>query len=180
MSTFFSDETYGTARRTEYSREARKWYREHGLCPTCGGNRDSEYLYCLACRRRNADYQRNTAPSERTRESRRRTALQWYYNKKAKGVCTKCGERQAVAGKTRCAICAGRQDAKAKVKRAEKAVMKDPLKCFFCGKSVIAGKKVCQKHYDMCMANLVEATAASRTKRKDHVWKMDNKLIARR
>lgn len=174
VSTFFSDETYGAARRSEYNREARKWYREHGLCPACGGNRDDKYIYCLACRRRNADYARNTTPTEHTRESRRRTALKWYYDKKAKGICIKCGKRAAMSGRTWCAICAGRQNAKAKVKRAEKAVMRDPLKCFFCNEPVLDGKKVCEKHYAMCLDKLA---VAAKTKKESHPWKMDNKLI---
>lgn len=174
MSTFFSDETYGAARKTEYTREARQWYREHGLCPGCGSNRDGKYIYCLACRRRDADYKRNTTPTERTRESRRRSALKWYYDNKAKGICTECGKRQAVAGKTRCAICAGKQNAKVRVKRAEKAVIKDPSRCFFCGGPVMAGKKVCEKHYAACMAKLA---IAARTKKESHPWKMANELI---
>lgn len=174
MSTFFSGETYGVARKTEYTRDARAWYREHGLCPACGSNRDSEYLYCLACRRHNADYQRNNTPTERTREMRRRVSAEWYQRKKSEGICTKCGKRPAMSGRTWCSICAGKQNGKAKAQRAEAAALRDPSKCYFCGEPVLVGKKVCEKHYAACTAKLA---AASRIKKSSHPWKIANELI---
>ena len=82
-----------------------------------------------------------------------------YENRKAKGLCVKCGKEQAVKGKVMCADCAEKQ----KIYRREtRAYFKNMGLCPRCGKNKLFGD---EKECPECCAMMYEVNRKSRERR---------------
>lgn len=81
-----------------------------------------------------------------------------YYERKSKGICTKCGKNKAVEGKTMCQECADKQK---KYLRENRQFFKDNNLCRVCGKNKLFGdEKTCPE----CLAYMAEVNKKSREK----------------
>ena len=77
-----------------------------------------------------------------------------YAKRKAAGLCVKCGKLPAKYGVFcyECKLYMRKYDRR-KIKQREKRGREfwaSNGKCFFCGEPVINGKKVCERHYELC------------------------------
>lgn len=140
--------------------DRREWYREHGICPRCGKNDImGDEGMCPECRARS--YEVNMRSRERLgKDHYNATHSQWARNEHqrriAEGICTRCGKRKADGGYKTCGICRER-DRNKKLMKYGKPDRKDRAAqglCFFCDNPIKDGYKVCEKHYQMCIAHL--------------------------
>ena len=88
----------------DYRRKNREFYREHNLCPECGKNKlFGDEKMCLDCKMKQQEYRAKHPISEDRRISQnirsRIKKKSVYAERKANGVCTRCGKRKAVNGR---------------------------------------------------------------------------------
>ncbi len=147
---------------TEYNRSKKDYLfaKAHGICVNCK-NETAEpgKTLCFECaeksraRNRKAAANRTEEQKETMRRKHAEYCRQKYAERKAAGICTKCGERKAVRGRTLCIDC--------RTKRRRK---KDPRwnndiprservgygLCYVCGKPVCReSKSLCLEHYEL-------------------------------
>lgn len=151
-----------------------------GMCVVCAKNpADKDYTTCLVCRmdmRARGDTHKTESKYRHSQWLKKRRDLLYAF-----GVCVVCGKKDAEKGSSTCANC------KFKIcKRSEKQRRKNGIIardgytksgiCYFCESPSMAGKKTCQKHYDICCHNLQKARNAVREKNyfefmNDYYWK---------
>ena len=91
-----------------YQRETRELRRLIGLCPTCGKEKlFGDEKQCITCRQK-AHESRTPLTDEqkekyRKRFSERQKSLR--EERKAAGICTRCGKRAAAPGRKKCEVC---------------------------------------------------------------------------
>ena len=87
----------------------------------------------------------------------------------ANGICIWCRKRKATPGYKSCAFCRPKHNKKRKydIHPAERPSYG---LCYRCGEPVVPGKRLCKKHYDMCLAVLKKPTNTE-----NHVWNKDEK-----
>lgn len=150
-------------------RENRKALKNMGFCPRCGENRlFGDEKLCLDCREKMYRYNK-----------RHKGTCDKNYIKirKESGVCIKCGKRPPVPGKTKCSLCASKERIRARDYRIRKGIMVDRSEqpgygeCYFCGRSVVLGMKVCADCLKKCMSNLPDNGG------KNDYWRNENKLV---
>ena len=136
----------------EATRERRKWYLSHKICPRCGKNdlMGGETV-CPECRAEEV----NAILKNRDKETYNSYHNQWaksiYKKRKEARICTRCGKRKATKGFVTCAMCRVRDTAQKRVREGT-SNRSDRLNqglCFFCDNPVKTGYKVCEKHYEM-------------------------------
>ena len=132
----------------EKSRRDRAFYKENGLCLDCGSQVYDGKSRCEMCRIKRADaqrayYQKN---KERIKEQNRQYRSKSNENKKANGMCIRCGEK-AMSGKT---LCYKHSNEAANRMRAARGIEIPRSQryeydlCYQCGKKGLAfGKKLC-------------------------------------
>lgn len=135
----------------------RKALKEMGICPYCGQNKifsgESCCPECAAKKYISNRVRRNPAYDSQYQHDRKERL-------KSAGICIKCGKRRAVAGKTKCGVCAASERIRAREYRQRKGIAVDRSerssygKCYFCGEPVMSGKRVCEKCREKCVANL--------------------------
>lgn len=140
----------------ECAERARVWTNEDraalvkmGICPKCRKNPISGYSkMCEECREKFYDYE-DTHGITRIKSANQVA--------KEKGLCIKCGARKPVQGKTKCAICAKKDASRMREYRKrksgcyiERCERYSYGLCWFCGKPVAPGYKVCEEHREMC------------------------------
>lgn len=115
--------------------------------------------------------------SEQAKENQRKLQKRKRDESKAKGLCVICRSKKATHG-VKCYECYIRQKRYDKAKyNGKRQYWKENGLCFYCGAKTLPGKKVCQKHYDSLLKNIVKCNASKNTKRaqlefgKQH-WKL--------
>lgn len=100
------------------TKERREFLKNIHVCPTCGKNTlFGDEKVCLECLARkytyNHKYEAELTDEERAERNKKMAThnRNVYAERKAKGICVRCGERKAVQNRVRCAICLNR-DAK--------------------------------------------------------------------
>lgn len=95
----------------QYMRENRKFFKEHGLCQVCGQNvPEPGRVTCSKCLQYNQEYntmrRKNETPEEREKRLNhyREIGKTRYKERKAAGICTRCG-KPAKQGNTMCTEC---------------------------------------------------------------------------
>lgn len=95
----------------ERHREDRKFFKAHGLCQICGKNiPEPGRVTCSDCLQYNQEYKairlKNETPEEREKRLNyyRETGKTRYKERRAAGLCTKCG-KPAQEGKSMCTEC---------------------------------------------------------------------------
>ncbi len=112
----------------ESRREDREFYRSIGICPVCR----KAILYgdektCIECRTYYAIYrEKHNLTNDQKEKYRNRFKEQRrniYWERKEKGICTKCGKRKAMGGKSKCILCL-EKDAEVHRNKRESKIMK--------------------------------------------------------
>lgn len=134
------------------TRETRKWYLEHNICPICRKNDLlGDETICPECRAQST----NNILSKRNRSEYNAYHSEWsrntYRKRKELGICVKCGKRKATEANVTCALCRSKYNETRRA-RARTSDRSDRIKngvCYFCNNPVKEGYKVCEKHYKM-------------------------------
>lgn len=142
-------------KRCVQQKATREFCKSIGICPRCNKNRIfGDEKSCVECKAKNAEYKQKLRESnrEKSREYRNKWQKERYQKLKEEGICTRCAKRQALEGKCMCSICSAKNN-----KRRERTTNgRDRVAnglCYWCGKPVKEGYKVCEKHYQ---ANLIK------------------------
>lgn len=168
------------AKECAQRRERYYWYKEHGICVSCGQEDAAPgKVKCEECAAKVAD--RSMAAYYRKREERkeamRRRQRERYVKRRAEGLCADCGKK-ASAGKRLCLDCFLRRRRYDKryfdAHRRVKTDFSDGL-CRLCNEPVVPGKKLCATHCDILRENLKKANAQQSNA--DHPWRHGNQLI---
>lgn len=173
-----------TITQKEKQHESRKllyWSRkERHLCVLCGKQDAytlSGKIRCYDCsqkwNKRNREYTRNYSQSHKDKIKEYRDTL------KKNGICVVCEKNPAVKGKTRCSVCATRQNFRQAQRNAERNPTL-PDGCLRCHHNPRKpGFKVCER----CYEQMIRTQAIGQEKiretmsRENHPWKKDNALI---
>lgn len=137
-------------RNPKYARQYERydWLKQHGICVNCG----QDYAcvgsaLCPECSERKYEKNReyhSTHPEEhkkRCREYNKRI----YAERRAKGLCTKCG-RKAIDGQTLCLECSVKRRKKKDPRwnnDIERSMRPELGLCYVCGKSLNKWDKLC-------------------------------------
>lgn len=141
----------------------RKIYQSLGICPICR----TEKLFgdekeCPECRadRVNAvsDWRmRNRASSNAYANSYHRKT---YAERKARGICVRCGKRAALSGKTHCGICRDKHNSWQNEKKNTSGIPRVERVayglCYFCGEPLDREGRSCTKCAERNRANLAK------------------------
>lgn len=160
-------------------RERYYWYKEHGICVSCGqeeaapGKVRCEECAAKVTTRRLAAYYRQGKAQQAADLQRHKVR---YARRKALGRCTDCGKTVST-GKRLCLDCSLRRHRYDKrffdAYRRVKTDFSDGL-CCKCNEPVVPGKKLCARHYAIALENLRKANAQ---RSNDHPRRRDNRLI---
>lgn len=132
-------------------KERREWYKSAGICPRCGKNQIlgdekacpecNSYAYSINIRI-NQD-KKNKSHAEYSRKV--------YAERKAQGICTRCGKRKSEYGYLMCGICREKDRNRKRIAYGKPDRRERYLSglCFFCDNPIKDGYKVCEKHYQM-------------------------------
>lgn len=157
------------------------WYKEHGLCPHCANERVAKgKAACLNCLSINAETAQKRRDSFTPEQKQRADKLskdshkKLYDERKAAGICVKCGKRKARQGRVRCAICLNRENIAAekhrrKIGRKPHFMLTEHDVCYICGGKPLPGKRLCAVHYEIAMKNLEKANA--NMDNSNHIWR---------
>ena len=136
------------------TKERRRWYLEHKICPRCGKNDImGDETRCPECR---ADAT-NNALANRDKESYNKYHREWnkatYHKRKENGICTRCGKRKSTNGTTLCDICREKGREARRVRNGPSGLADRAMNglCYFCNNPAKEGYKVCEEHYQKCV-----------------------------
>lgn len=141
-------------KHNQKNKERREWYQSAGICPKCGENpimgdekmcpECRAYAYKIVMGRR--DFIRKRYNSDHAKWSRKA-----YAERKAQGICTRCGKRKADHGYVMCGICREKDRNRKRIAYGKPDRRERCLSglCFFCDNPIKDGYKVCEKHYQM-------------------------------
>ena len=165
----------------DYRRKNREFYREHNLCPECGKNKlFGDEKMCLDCKMKQQEYRAKHPISEDRRISRnirsRIKKKNVYAERKANGICTRCGKRKAINGRAKCQICLD-YDAlihrqKTFDKQNEKERRIENRLCYFCGEPLTDEKGKCCKKCADAFKNKAQGKIHD-----NEWWRKDNRLV---
>ena len=152
--------------QSKYKKETRDFFRRHNLCTICGkvavfGNERT----CPECRAKRREIVSRWITPEKSREyldENKNRAKRIYHERKAKGICTRCGKRKAERDKTRCGICLSKDAEAHRKKRDSKNHWSEAGLCCRCGKPSMPGRKLCEDHYKKIVASLAKARESKR------------------
>lgn len=83
--------------RKKYQKERYETLKKKGICVKCGFEEaEPNSIYCLDCREKERKRSRKYAKKnkEKMKEKQKEDHKKRYYERKAKGICTKCGKRK--------------------------------------------------------------------------------------
>lgn len=130
------------------------WLNEHGICRDCG-QRDVEpgTQLCFECAERkykkNREYYKKN--EEKIKQQVRERSRRKYAERKAAGICVKCGKRNSVQGKTICIDCLTKIHRKKDPRwnnEIERTERPNYGLCYVCGKSLNLHKSLCDECLD--------------------------------
>lgn len=167
----YTDKEKKRANGAKYSRESRAFWKSMHRCIDC--TKQDAYTLggrarCEQCSEKRREYNReyHRAHSELIQERGRRA----YAERKAAGLCAKCGRELEDTTFTHCARCRARD--------AERH-RKDDLRgvgglCACCGREKAENGKLCPACYERAMMNLEKAHKMQSTE--NHPWRRDEQL----
>lgn len=159
-------------------KKRREWYISHGICPACGQRKaEGGRQLCLLCwdlnnsRRREA--RKRNPETEEHRKARYAQINELRNNRRAAGLCIKCG-RPAAPGKVSCHECLKKdRDRQAEIRRKNDIITFDMrgngTYCFMCCKPKCNGEKLCEECKQKVIANVSKGRTYQNPK--NHVWK---------
>lgn len=157
----------------DYDKERREWYLSHGICPHCGQNDlQRGYKLCLQCRMNDNERCRNKPISANTRQYRIDYKKRISAERKAAGICVRCGKRKTDGEHINCAVCRAKKAEKQREYRHERGMMPIELRgqgyCSRCYKPIESGK-LCAECYDILVQQA--AYMRSRQNNSEHKWR---------
>ena len=164
-------EKQNTEKRADY-----KFYIGIGICPRCRRNRIlGQERSCPECRAYEANYMSKVRSKNREeynkkmREYRRELTVK----RKAQGMCTRCGKREAETGYSTCSICRIKSTTYKRNKYGHPNRSEERLElgiCYFCDNPVKPGLKVCEYHHNQ------NIEASKKVDREKHIWRKSLKV----
>lgn len=157
------------------------WYKEHGLCPHCNAEKIAKgKAACLNCLSINAEAARkrrdNFTPEQKAKADKQcdDSHKRLYNERKAAGICVKCGKHKARQGHVRCVECTIKLNRAAEKHRRKIGVKPHYMLteydvCYICGREPLQGKRLCAVHYDIAMQNLKKAN--EHRDNTNHIWR---------
>lgn len=131
-----------------YAKEARDSYIQYGICSRC----HKEKIYgdekmCPECRADRAIINAKYRNSHREDINRRERELHkiHYEERKAQGICTRCGKNKASEGKFTCGQCREKNNQEKRLAYV-KILIDKPNRCRYCNNDSAPGYKVCEEH----------------------------------
>lgn len=90
----------------EQEKERREWYKAHGICYRCG-QKDAQrgYLMCVECRTAQNERRRGKEQTAEQLAAQRERLHRLREERKAKGLCPKCGKHKPEDGYITCRCC---------------------------------------------------------------------------
>ena len=161
-----------------YQRECKDFYRLHGLCTQCGKNTvfGNERM-CPECLAKYEIYNKNRTKEQQERYKNRFRIQQrnLYQERKAQGICTKCGKRKAMPGKRKCGICLEKDAEIHRIrcyhKIDERQMRIENRLCYYCGEPLDEDDiKICKDCMERCRRSGQKSLSMNK------YWKMDNKI----
>ncbi len=152
-------------------KERRDWYKSHGICPYCMKERlFGDEGRCPECRAKIAEgqskWRKNRTDSEMAEYRAKGNAQKRKKEneRKAEGMCTRCGKRRAKQGYVKCDICLGKfreyskrhYDAKRYIKNGgilRKEYVENGL-CYICGQPLDRDGGACVRCTERIRENL--------------------------
>ena len=138
--------------------ETRHWYQDNHICPRCRKNSImGDEKNCPECRAKATNG--TAALRDRDRESynakQRILHKSIYQKRKEKGLCVRCGKRNADYGYFTCGICRdkGRTAKRIRYGKPDREDRYLQGLCYFCDNPVKPGYKVCEEHYQRNVEN---------------------------
>lgn len=148
----------------------REQARMLGICPRCYRNPIYEgEKSCLECKERDRKRKYKTRPDVMEKKNRRQSELA--IECANKGICRYCHKKPVTPGYKSCLECRLKNTKKPKPGSIPSAERPSYGLCRFCCEPIIPGKRVCQKHYDIIIANMPKTA-----NKKDHTWNKDEKV----
>ena len=163
----------------KYWKETRKWCIEHHICTECRKERvyGTDHT-CPECRVKRDSWRKPLTEEQdrRYKQQRNTHAKELYEQRKSDGICTRCGKRKAIDGRTKCGICLDKDATKHR--NARKINIKEYRKenhlCYYCGNPIdVNTGQVCSTCLERCKKN------GNNSLNKNKYWKEDNNLIFR-
>lgn len=157
------------------------WYKSHGICPLCGKEKAAKgrtaCLNCLSIEAEKAQQRRDSfTPEQKQRadKSSKDCHKRLYDERKAAGICVKCGKCKARQGHVRCTECTIKLNRAAekhrrKIGRKPHFMLTEHDVCYICGGEPLPGKRLCAVHYEIAMKNLEKANA--NRDNSNHIWR---------
>lgn len=143
----------------KYTNESRKWFKEHGICPTCGKNElFGDENNCPECRAKKAEWMQKAREKNGDKISTQHNISQnkRYHELIDAGICPNCKKRQASNGMRMCDVCHAKLLEQRRVRngyyvRPKKSERHTLGLCAFCKNPIKPGYKVCETHYQKCL-----------------------------
>ena len=145
------------------------WYKELGFCTACRKRKAvSGKVRCSECIEKGKKQKRiyGAEHKEHISTYAKEYSKRTYEERKADGVCVRCGKREPEAGKWSCTECLRKQaqyrkDSFLRNGGMPRWLAADLLYCTVCKRNTaIEGKKVCDSCYGIAMTNLAKARQA--------------------
>lgn len=167
----------------------RKVYQSLGICPICRKEKlfgdEKECPECRADRGNMVNAWQN-ANRERYNLSANEYHRKIYAERKAKGICTRCGKRASLPGKGLCGICRDRHNRhQAKARNTDGIPRSERVAyglCYFCGSELDRKGRSCTKCAEKNIANLKKVDNSHHPWRKPEnslywQWKREKKKL---
>lgn len=172
----WKDPAVNREKRNEYMRDTRAWRRDNHYCTTCGGKDAftmSGRAQCAVCAEKRQAYGKIWADGHREQlRERDRTRSR---NRKAAGLCVKCGQPLDGDPHSSCAACRGKDARRHREARGGDMRGVGGL-CAQCGKAAaLEGRKLCPACYERACAALIKARAG--VDRKTHPWRSEREAM---
>lgn len=162
-----------------YHRENKDFYRKYHICTECGKVRvPQDERICPECRAKK-NSKRKPLSDEKKKEYGDRFKKQQkslYQQRKEQGICTKCGKRKAMAGKTKCGICLEKDAEFHRIAHFGRPNIKEYRRehhlCYHCGAKIdLDSGQLCSSCLERCRQNGFKSGG------KNNFWKQGNAII---
>lgn len=176
------------AKRNEYTRGNRDFWRANHICPECGKERlfGTEKM-CIACRQKQYERKKKSKKplTDEQKADMRNYGRSVYKERSEQGICTRCGKRKAAPGRKKCKLCLEKDAEKHRLPPDVIPKMEYKGKnhlCRYCGSPLENGsaKKLCVACIQKCSDDAIALRRTHPEKfPQNKSWKESNQLIFR-
>ena len=163
-----------------YDGKRKLWYNAHGICRDCGQREVEPHTQlCFECANRKykkaKEYYKNHR--DEINERNKQTAKKRYAERKASGICVKCGKHKALENKTLCLNCYLK---KRKIKdprwnnEVERSERPQYGLCYVCAKPLTGHHSLCDECLTRSRKLMVELNKNPTDKMKENIDRFKN------